>query len=86
MPQYFFSIRSSDAEAENDPHGTNLPDLGAALSYAERTISELQKERKYKPPGSMVIVDTLLVYRSVRHQIGQHHPCAALETGRVCHH
>ena len=56
MPQYFFSIRSSDAEAKNDPHGTNLPDLGAALSYAERTISELQKERKYKPPGSMVIV------------------------------
>jgi hypothetical protein len=45
MPQYFFIIRASDLETEDDPHGTNLPDLGAALSYAERTIRELQKER-----------------------------------------
>ena len=56
MPQYFFIIRASDAETEDDPHGTNLPDLRAALSYAERTIRELQKEGKYKPPGPMMIV------------------------------
>ena len=56
MPQYFFNIRSSDAEAEDDPHGTNLPDLAAALSYAERTIRDLQKERKYRPPGPMMMV------------------------------
>jgi hypothetical protein len=46
MPQYFFIIRASDLETEDDPHGTNLPDLGAALSYAERTIREMQKGGK----------------------------------------
>ena len=56
MPQYFFAIRVSDTETEDDPHGTNLPDLGAALSYAERTIRELQKEGDYGPPGPMMIV------------------------------
>jgi hypothetical protein len=39
-----------------NPHGTILPDLGAALSYAERTIRELQKEGEYRPPGPMMIV------------------------------
>jgi hypothetical protein len=56
MPQYFFIIRAPDLETEDDPHGTNLPNLGAALSYAERTIRELQKEVEYKPPGPMMIV------------------------------
>jgi hypothetical protein len=56
MPQYFFIIRTSDLEAEDDPHGTNLLDLKAALSYAERTIRELQKEGEYRPPGPMMIV------------------------------
>ena len=56
MPQYFFNIQSSDAEAEDDPYGTNLPDLGAALSHAERAIKELQKRREYRPPGPMMIV------------------------------
>ena len=56
MPQYFFIIRTSDYETEDDPHGTNLHDLGAALSYAERTIREMQKGGKYKPPGPMMIV------------------------------
>jgi hypothetical protein len=56
VPQYFFIIRTSDAETEDDPHGTNLHDLGAALSYAERTIREMQKGGKYKPPGPMMIV------------------------------
>jgi hypothetical protein len=52
MPRYFFIIRTSDAETEEDPHGTILP----ALSYAERTIRELQKEVEYRPPGPMMIV------------------------------
>jgi hypothetical protein len=56
MPQYFFIIRASDVETEDDPHGTSLPDVGAALSYAERTIRELQKEAEYSPPGPMMIV------------------------------
>ena len=56
MPRYFFIIRASDAETEDDPHGTNLPDLRAALSYAERTIRELQEEGEYRPPGPMMIV------------------------------
>jgi hypothetical protein len=56
MPRYFFIIRAPDAETEGEPHGANLPDLGAALSYAERTIRELQKEGEYKPPGPMMIV------------------------------
>ena len=56
MPQYFFIIRASDTEIEDDPNGTDLPDLGAALSHAERTIRELQKESEYKPPEPMMIV------------------------------
>jgi hypothetical protein len=56
MPQYFFIIRTSDLETEDDPHGTNLPDLGATLSYAERTIRELQKGGEYRPPGPTMIV------------------------------
>ena len=56
MPRYFFIIRASDTEIEDDPHGTDLPHLGAALSYAERTIRELQKEGEYKSPGPTMIV------------------------------
>jgi hypothetical protein len=56
MPQYFFIIRTSYLETEDDLHGTNLPDLRAALSYAERTIRELQMEGEYRPPGPMMIV------------------------------
>lgn len=56
MPRYFFEVRESDAEVEGDPNGTNLPDLGAALSYAERAIGELQREHRYHYPGPMMIV------------------------------
>ena len=57
MPQYFFIIRTSDYETEmRSLTGTNLPDLGAALFYAERTIPEMQMGGKYKPPGPMMIV------------------------------
>jgi hypothetical protein len=56
MPQYFFIFRTSDTETQIDPHGRVLPDLRAALSYAERTIGELQKEGRYQYPGPMMIV------------------------------
>ena len=38
VPRYFFNIQVPDGELEDDPHGTNLPDVAAALSYAEQTI------------------------------------------------
>jgi len=47
----------SDRELEDDPHGTNLPNVAAALSYAERTIKELQVENGYDDPRLMMIVE-----------------------------
>ncbi len=55
MSRYFFAIRGTAGE-EDDPHGTILPNDAAALSYAERTIAELQKEEGYDDPGLMMIV------------------------------
>ena len=46
MPKYFFAVRGTAGE-KDDPHGTVLPNDAAALSYAERTIAELQKEEGY---------------------------------------
>ncbi len=46
MPQYFFTIRGRD-RVEDDPDGTYLPDVAAALSYAEYTIRELRKKSGY---------------------------------------
>jgi len=56
MPQYFFIVCGSDTDTEDDRQGIDLPDLGAALSYAERTVRERQKESAYRPPGPMMIV------------------------------
>jgi hypothetical protein len=56
MPQYFFIVYGSDTDAADDRQGMDLPDLGAALSYAERTIRERQAEGGYRPPGPMMIV------------------------------
>ena len=50
MPKYFFAVRGTAGE-KDDPHGTVLPNDAAALSYAERTIAELQKEEGYDDPG-----------------------------------
>jgi len=55
MPQYFFIVCGSDTDTEDDRQGIDLPDLGAALSYAERTVRERQKSA-YRPPGPMMIV------------------------------
>ena len=55
MPRYFFTIRGR-GRVKDDRNGTNLPDLAAALSNAERKIQELKKETGYNNPTSMMIV------------------------------
>jgi hypothetical protein len=51
MPQYFFTIHGQDRVAD-DPEGTYLPDVAAALSYAEYTIRGLRKKSGYKRSSS----------------------------------
>jgi hypothetical protein len=46
MPRYFFTIHGRD-RVEDDPDGTYLPDVEAALSYAEYTIRELRRKSGY---------------------------------------
>ena len=58
MPRYFFSIHRGD-QVEDDPDGTYLPDVAAALSFAEYTIRELRKKSGYtynNDPALMMIV------------------------------
>jgi hypothetical protein len=55
VPRYFFTIRRPD-RVRHDPLGTDLPDVAAALSYAERKIRELRKESPYNDPALMMIV------------------------------
>ena len=43
MPRYFFTIHGRN-RVEDDRDGTYLPDVAAALSYAESTIRELRKK------------------------------------------
>jgi hypothetical protein len=52
----FFAIRGRD-RVENDPDGVCLPDVNAALSYAEYTIRELRKRSGYNPALMMVVQD-----------------------------
>ncbi len=55
VPQYFFTIRGPD-RVEDDPDGTYLPDVAAALSYAESTIRELRKKNRYNDAALMMVV------------------------------
>ena len=59
MPRYFFTTHGR-AKVEDDPAGTDLPDVAAALSYAEYTIQELRKKSDYSTydndPALMMIV------------------------------
>ncbi len=55
MPRYFFTIRGRN-RVKDDPCGTNLPDVAAALSNAERKIRDLRKENEYDDPSLMMIV------------------------------
>ena len=43
MPRYFFTIHGRDG-IKDDPAGTYLPDVAAALSYADYTIRKLRKK------------------------------------------
>ena len=62
MPRYFFTIHRQD-RVENHAADTYLPDVAAALSYAEDTIRELRNQNGYK--------DDLALMMMVRDQAGQ---------------
>ena len=55
MPQYFFTIHRGN-RVKDDPDGTYLPDVAAALSYAEHTIQELRKKSGYDDLALMMFV------------------------------
>ena len=55
MPRYFFTIRGRD-RFKDDPYGTNLPDIAAALSDAERKIRELRKESGHNNDPSLMMI------------------------------
>ena len=55
MPQYFFEVRSIEWDYR-DPDGITLADDEAAISYAERTISELKAEEGYEAPDLKMLV------------------------------
>jgi hypothetical protein len=57
VAQYFFTIHGGD-RVEDDPDGTYLPDVAAALSYAEHTIRELRKESGYKDDLALMMIVT----------------------------
>ena len=62
MPRYSFTIHGRDRVAD-DPDGTYLPDVAAALSYAKYTVRELRKKSGYKNDLALMMI--------VRDQTGQ---------------
>jgi hypothetical protein len=56
MQRYFFTIRGRDRVIEEDPHGTYLPDVAAALSYAEHSVRELRKKSGCNDAALMMVV------------------------------
>ena len=54
MPQYFFTIHGRE-QVEDDPAGTCLPNVEAALSHAEYIIRELRKKSGYKDDLSLMM-------------------------------
>lgn len=56
MPRYFFTIQASNKEVDDDPGGTILPNVMAALSHAECMIRRLQEECGYDDPGLIMLV------------------------------
>jgi hypothetical protein len=56
VEQYFFTIRGRERVFENEPDGRYLPDVAAALSYAESTIQELRKNGGWNDPALMMFV------------------------------
>ena len=61
MPQYFFTIHGRE-QVEDDPAGTCLPNVEAALSHAEYIIRELRKKSGYR--------DNLALMMMVKDQTG----------------
>ena len=57
MPRYFFTIHGRE-QVEDDPDGAYLPDLAAALSYADYTIQELRKKSGYKDDLALMMIVT----------------------------
>ena len=55
MPQYFFTIHGRE-QVEDDPAGTYLPNVEAALSHAEYIIRELRKKSGYDDLSLMMFV------------------------------
>ena len=55
MPRYFFTIHGRE-QVEDDPAGTYLPNVEAALSHAEYIIRELRKKSGYKDPALMMMI------------------------------
>jgi hypothetical protein len=55
MRRYFFTIHGR-GRVEDDPDGAYLPDVAAALSYAEYTIRELRRKSGYDDLALMMIV------------------------------
>ena len=55
MPQYFFTIHGRE-QVEDDPAGTYLPNVEAALSHAEYIIRELRKKSGYNDLALMMLV------------------------------
>jgi len=55
MPRYFFTIHREHQVAD-DPDGVFLPDVAAALSYAEYTIREQRKNSGYNDPALMMMI------------------------------
>jgi len=56
VQRYFFTIRGGDRVVEDDTHGSYLPDVAAALSYAEYTVRELRKKSGSNDPALMMVV------------------------------
>jgi len=57
VQRYFFTIRGGDRVVEEDAHGTYLPDVAAALSYAEYSVRELRKRGSCNDPTLMMVVE-----------------------------
>ena len=55
MPRYFLTIHGRE-QVEDDPDSAYLPDVPAALSYAEYTIRELRKKSGYRDLALMMMV------------------------------
>jgi len=55
VPRYFFPIHRGDW-IQDEPDGTYLPDVAAALSYAEHAIQELRKKSGYNDLALMMFV------------------------------